>query len=207
MRVRLLSCATALALALAGPALAGGKQLGGGKVSLAGVPENGSTLTVKGAPAGATCSINWDTAGGTQRSTSCTSYAVSGDNGHALVLTVTAAGKTAYAVLAITGSPGTTATVGNAYSFTPGSSGGSGGNVFGVAALPPGASFATSTGALTWSSPVAGTYPGITISVGDSVGGSASLAPYTITVSAGGGVSSQFFFPDGQDLILAAATL
>jgi hypothetical protein len=79
--------------------------------------------------------------------------------------------------------------VGTAYSYTgPTVAGGSGGNVFGrLGSYPPGLSFTSSNGALSGTPTTSGVYSGLTIAVSDSVGGAASLATFTITVTAAGG--------------------
>lgn len=158
-------------------------------VKINGVPEVGKVLTPAATiPAGSACS--W-LSNGTQVSTSCVSYTVAaGDVGHTITLQITTAGVSAFAALTITGTPPSTGTVGTLYSFTPGSSGGSGGNVFSQAgSLPPGIGFTSSTGALSGTPTLAGTYSGLGITVTDSVGGSAVLAanPFTITISSAGG--------------------
>lgn len=85
----------------------------------------------------------------------------------------------------ISGSPPTSATVGQAYSFTPTAKGPSNTTLsFSVQNKPAWASFSISTGALTGSpaSTNTGLDSGIVISVSDS-SGSASLQPFSITVN------------------------
>jgi hypothetical protein len=86
----------------------------------------------------------------------------------------------------ISGSPGTTATVGQAYSFQPTATGASGVTLtFSIANLPSWASFSTTTGALSGTPAAAavGTYANISISVSDGTN-SATLPAFTITVKA-----------------------
>lgn len=87
-------------------------------------------------------------------------------------------------VLVISGTPATTATVGSAYSFTPSSSGGHTTYTYSITNQPGWASFSTSTGALTGTPSGAETDSGIVITVTDADGLTASLASFTITVSA-----------------------
>jgi hypothetical protein len=86
----------------------------------------------------------------------------------------------------IWGIPATSVTSGQAYTFKPSASDPEGQKLtFAVQGMPGWASFDTGTGTLSgtpsWSH--AGTYPGITISVSDGQA-SASLAPFTVTVTA-----------------------
>ncbi|HEX4050645.1 MAG TPA: putative Ig domain-containing protein [Steroidobacteraceae bacterium] len=87
----------------------------------------------------------------------------------------------------ISGTPPTSATVGQAYSFTPAAKGPTDTTLsFSVQNKPAWATFSIATGALT-GTPAganAGTDPGIVISVSDS-SKSASLQPFSITVNAG----------------------
>ncbi len=86
----------------------------------------------------------------------------------------------------ISGTPATTVTAGQAYSFTPTASGPSGLTLtFSVTNLPSWASFSTSTGALTGTpaSSNVGTFSGIVITVSDGQT-SASLASFSIQVQA-----------------------
>jgi len=86
----------------------------------------------------------------------------------------------------ITGTPATTVTAGSAYSFTPAASSPRGAALtFSIANMPSWAAFSTSTGKLsgTPTSSNVGTFANITISVNDGTA-SASLAPFTITVTA-----------------------
>jgi Putative Ig domain len=87
----------------------------------------------------------------------------------------------------ITGSPATTATVGNSYSFMPDTVDPDGDTLsFGVANRPSWAAFDTSTGQLSGAPAESdvGVYTGIVIAVSDGVS-SRSLAAFDITVSAG----------------------
>lgn len=92
------------------------------------------------------------------------------------------AGVIAYDPLQISGIlPG--GTVGQAYSFTPGTSGGSGTKTFALTgSLPSGLSFNTSTGAITGTPTAAGTTSGLTIAVTDT-SGTAKLTGLSITVT------------------------
>jgi hypothetical protein len=93
---------------------------------------------------------------------------------------------TAGAPPTISGSPPTSAAVGEAYSFVPATTAGGGKLAFAIANMPPWASFSTLTGALTGtpSSAQTGAYPDILISVSNG-SASASLAPFSITVTTG----------------------
>lgn len=158
---------------------------------ITGVPEVGSVLTpAVPIPAGSTCS--W-ARNGAQVSTSCTSYTVqSADAGATLTFQVEP-GRPAYAALAVNGTPPSTGSVGTTYSFTPTASNGSGAYVFSqTGGLPPGLGFNTSTGAVSGTPTVAGTYAGLAITVTDSSGATAGLAanPFTITIGSGGGGGS-----------------
>jgi hypothetical protein len=85
----------------------------------------------------------------------------------------------------IAGTPATSVNVGAAYAFTPSATAGSGGTLsFSIGNCPAWATFSASTGALTGAPTEAavGAYAGIVISVSN-VSGSASLAPFSITVS------------------------
>src|SRR5262249_32177899 len=87
----------------------------------------------------------------------------------------------------ISGTPGTSVTVGAAYSFTPTANDPSGNTLtFSIANQPSWASFNSATGQLS-GNPAAtnvGTYSGIVISTSDGYG-SASLPAFTITVNSG----------------------
>lgn len=111
------------------------------------------------------------------------------------------------AALAITGSPGTTGTVGLGYDFIPGTSGGRGTITFGLAGSLTGSglAFNPATGELSAASlGPAGTYGPYTITATDADGRTASLAPFSIVVSAavGGGHAGQ---PIGLSLLLLRA--
>lgn len=111
------------------------------------------------------------------------------------------------AALSISGTPGTTGTVGGAYSFTPTTSGGHTTYVFSLAGTigASGLSFNTATGALTASSlGPAATYGPYTITVTDADGLTQSLAPFSITVSGGGGGTAGQ--PIGLSLVLTKAS-
>jgi hypothetical protein len=84
----------------------------------------------------------------------------------------------------ISGSPSTSATVGTAYSFTPTASDPNGDALtFGVANLPPWATFSASTGRLAGTPTATGTFSNIAISVSDGKS-TAQLAPFSIAVAA-----------------------
>ncbi len=86
----------------------------------------------------------------------------------------------------ITGTPSSSVTAGQAYSFSPSASDGDGDALtFSVQNLPAWATFSTSNGRLsgTPTSAQVGTYPNVVISVSDGKA-SASLAPFSIAVSA-----------------------
>jgi large repetitive protein len=87
------------------------------------------------------------------------------------------------APLSISGSPATQVTAGTAYSFTPTTSGSSGGLTFSVQNRPAWASFSAATGTLsgTPTGSQTGTSSGIVISVSDGTQ-TASLAPFSIKV-------------------------
>lgn len=90
----------------------------------------------------------------------------------------------------ISGSPSASAVVGQAYSFTPTASDVDGDTLaYSISNKPSWATFSTVTGSLT-GSPVAGTYSGIVISASDGKGGTASLATFSIVVSAAGGAAT-----------------
>jgi hypothetical protein len=90
------------------------------------------------------------------------------------------------AAVAITNSPGTTATVGSAYTYTPTTSGGRTTFVWSIVNAPSWATFSTSTGVLTGTPTGAETDTSINITVTDADGRTASTGAFTITVSAGG---------------------
>ncbi|HVS76958.1 MAG TPA: putative Ig domain-containing protein [Steroidobacteraceae bacterium] len=84
----------------------------------------------------------------------------------------------------ISGAPATTGTVGTAYAFTPKASDTDGDALtFSIQNKPSWASFSAATGTLSGTPSTAGTYSSIVISVSDGQT-SASLAPFSITVSA-----------------------
>lgn len=96
-------------------------------------------------------------------------------------------------VLAINGTPPTTATVGTPYNFTPTATGGTAPYAFALIAgtLPAGLSFNTSTGAVTGTPTTSGSASGLSIRVTDNVGATATLPSFGITVSAGATVPGQ----------------
>jgi hypothetical protein len=86
----------------------------------------------------------------------------------------------------ISGTPGTSATAGTAYSFTPSASDADGDALtFSIQNMPSWAAFTTASGALTGTPATAnvGTYTNIVITVSDGKA-TASLPPFTITVAA-----------------------
>lgn len=92
------------------------------------------------------------------------------------------------AQLAISGTPVTTGTSGTAYTgFTVSATGGTGPYVFslGSGTLPPGITINATTGAVSGTPTTAGTYSSIVLRVTDSLGATANLTGFTITVSAG----------------------
>ena len=89
----------------------------------------------------------------------------------------------------ISGTPSTTATIGQAYSFTPTASDPDGNPLtFSVQNLPTWATFSTTTGTLSGTPATAATHSNIIISVSDGAL-SASLAAFTITVQGIGQVT------------------
>lgn len=88
------------------------------------------------------------------------------------------------AVLSVSGSPGTTVSVGQSYSFTPSVSNGGGTPSFAIKNAPSWATFNSKTGKLsgTPTSADAGTYSNIVITVADG-GTTASLPAFSITVA------------------------
>ena len=87
---------------------------------------------------------------------------------------------------AISGSPPTTGVVGQPYSFTPSATGPSGETLrFTILDTPSWASFSSTTGQLSGTPTVGGSYSDVVIGVTDGTA-KASLAAFTITVSAAG---------------------
>lgn len=85
----------------------------------------------------------------------------------------------------MTGTPGSTAVVGQAYSFAPAAADANGDRLtYRVANLPPWAAFNAATGAITGTPTAAqvGSYGNITVTVSDGQA-EASVGPFTITVS------------------------
>lgn len=129
--------------------------------------------------------------------TASTYLLVSGDAGALIIVTVTAsnvgfgagapatsAAITPAAVLAISGTPSPTATNGSPYSFTPSASGGHTTYVFSLTGtLPAGLSLNPATGAITGTPTVDGVSSGLSITVTDADGLTASLPTFSITVS------------------------
>jgi hypothetical protein len=90
--------------------------------------------------------------------------------------------------LTITGTPTSAAQVGNAYSFTPTVAGGTGPYTFDLASgtLPGGLSLNTSTGAITGTLTTEGSFAGIAMRVTDAASATATLTPFTVTVTIAG---------------------
>lgn len=94
-------------------------------------------------------------------------------------------GSSGNAAPAVTGTPGSTAVVGQAYSFQPSASDANGDQLtFSVANLPAWATFNAQTGRISGTPTAAqvGSYGNITITVSDGTA-SASIGPFSITVS------------------------
>jgi hypothetical protein len=91
-----------------------------------------------------------------------------------------------YAPLAISGTPGTTATIGQTYAAQFAATGGHGPYVFSVAAaLPDGLSLDASSGRISGIPTTAGTTSGIVVSVRDVDGRTASAQPFGLAVTGG----------------------
>jgi hypothetical protein len=153
-------------------------------ISITGVQWVGKTLNANGIPAGGTCA--WFS-NAVQVSTSCTSYTVvSGDVGHTIKLQVTTAGETIYAAMSFSGTCATSGTQGAAYSgcsYT-GPSGGATPYTYSLSgAWPSGISIASSTGVVSGSPSVSGTFNGLSVTAVDNVGGSASIANFNLTIA------------------------
>lgn len=155
------------------------------------------TFSISGMPAWASFSTATGQLSGTPTTANVGSFAnitisVSDGVGQAslapFTITVSAPASTAStnAPPTISGAPPTAATVGTPYSFTPSASDTDGDTLsFSVQNLPAWASFNTTTGQLSGTPATAniGSFTNITISVSDGTT-SASLAPFTLTVSA-----------------------
>lgn len=90
------------------------------------------------------------------------------------------------AAFALTNSPSTTSLINTGYSYTPTTTGGRGAVTWAITGKPSWASFNTSTGALTGTTPgTAETDTGITITGTDADGRTVSTGSFTITVSVG----------------------
>jgi hypothetical protein len=94
--------------------------------------------------------------------------------------------------VSITGTPPTTGTAGQPYSFTPSTAGGAGTKVYTLASgtLLAGLSLNTSTGAITGTPPAAGTMTTLSVRVTDDTG-SAATTPTTVTIAAAPSPSNQ----------------
>jgi Putative Ig domain len=148
------------------------------------------TFSVTNLPSWATFSVATGTLSGTPSSSNVGTYSnvvISVSDGQASAsLAAFSIQVTALPAPTISGTPATTVTAGQAYSFTPAASGPSGLTLsFSIANMPSWATFNTTTGALsgTPSSSNVGTFSNITISVSDGQA-SASLPTFSITVNA-----------------------
>jgi hypothetical protein len=148
------------------------------------------TFSVTNLPSWATFSVATGTLSGTPSSSNVGTYSnivISVSDGQASAsLPAFSIQVTALPAPTIGGTPATTVTAGQAYSFTPTASGPSGLTLsFSIVNMPSWASFNTTTGALsgTPSSSNVGTFSNITISVSDGQA-SASLPAFNITVNA-----------------------
>lgn len=93
----------------------------------------------------------------------------------------------------ISGSPGSSATVGVLYRFRPVASDADGDALsWSIAGKPADAMFSTATGELTWTPTATGTWSGIRITVTDSNNASVSLPAFSVTVSAAPATGSAF---------------
>ncbi|HEY0941112.1 MAG TPA: putative Ig domain-containing protein [Steroidobacter sp.] len=115
-----------------------------------------------------------------------------------------APGNSTNAAPTVSGTPGSTVIVGQAYSFQPAAADADGDRLsFTVANLPSWASFNTETGRITGTPTAAqvGSYANITISVSDGTA-SATLGPFSITVNAvgaGGGSATLSWTPPTEN--------
>jgi hypothetical protein len=148
------------------------------------------SFSVTNLPSWATFSVATGTLSGTPSSSNVGTYSnitISVSDGQASAsLPTFSIQVTALPAPTIGGTPATTVTEGQAYSFTPTASGPSGLTLsFSIVNMPSWASFNTTTGALsgTPSSSNVGTFSNITISVSDGQA-SASLPAFSITVNA-----------------------
>lgn len=176
---------------------------------ISGIQTQGQTLTVSnGSWSGfppPSFTYQWKRAGSAIGGATSQTYVIqAADVGQAITCTVTAtnasgsasatsASVTPAATLTISGTPGTTATVGSAYSFTPSTGGGHTPKTFSIVNQPAWAAFSTSTGQLTGTPTGVETDSGIVISVTDADGLTAALPSFTITVSAAGSTTGQSF--------------
>jgi hypothetical protein len=104
--------------------------------------------------------------------------------------------------LSISGTPGS-GTQGSAYSFTPTTTDGTGSYTYNLqtGTLPTGLTLNTSTGEIAGTPSGTGTSSGITIRVTDSLGSTADLGTFSITINAAGGTSN-FLLEDGVSRLL-----
>lgn len=186
--------------------------------AISGIQTQGQTLTTSnGSWAGSpipTYTYQWKRAGSNIAGATSQTYVVqAADVGQAITCTVTATNAsgsasatsgsvTPAATLTVSGAPGTTATVGVSYSFTPSTAGGHTPKTWSIVNKPAWATCSTSTGQLTGTPSAAETDSNVTITVTDADGLMASLPTFTITVSAASGSAGQ---PTGLLLALTKA--
>lgn len=173
--------------------------------ALSGIRTQGQVLTTSngswtGSPLPA-FTYQWKRAGSNISGATSQSYTlVLADVGQSIKCTVTATNGsgsasadsnavTPAAILTISGSPGTTATVGTPYAFAPTAAGGHTTYVFSLNAgtLPAGLSLDPATGAISGTPTTVQTQSGLVIRVTDADGLTADLAGFAIAVSASGG--------------------
>jgi hypothetical protein len=199
--LRSVLAALACLLLLAQPAAAGqkGPGFGGGSISISGAPTVGQVLSV---PAISGATYQWQRNGSNiAGATSRTYTTVTADGGTTVAVRVTVAGVSVTASLAISGTPVTTATQNSAYTgFSVSGSGGSSPYAYSLAsgAFPTGIGINSSSGAVSGTPTVAGTFAGIVLRVTDSLSATADLASFTITVSAPS-TGGQFDFSQGAN--------
>jgi hypothetical protein len=177
-----------LAVSAAPAAFAGGQILPPPVPFLYGFTEPGFVLKVGNYAPGEICTITKDGTGvaGPSACASISYTVLSGDvPNHQFGLTYT---LPSYSAFSITGTPASTGTVGSAYSFTPGVSGGAGSTVFALSGtLCPGLTFTASNGHLGGTPNAPAVCSGLAITGTDAIGVTAALAanPFTITVTSG----------------------
>jgi hypothetical protein len=152
------------------------------------------TFAITGKPSWATFNVTTGQLSGTPVAADVGTYggiviSVSDSQGRASLqsFSITVAGAATSSATRISGTPRTTVVARKAYSFRPSASGPDGATLsFSVKNLPSWATFSIATGQLSGTPTTAGSYPGIVISVSDGQT-TASLAPFTITVSSSTG--------------------